>query len=441
MPDTEANRLRRIDAVVKQAEIKFALGRQAEHVQALEAIRDLVETQRRSAAARGLVLLGGVPPQPHRRAARRSPSRTAVGPRDRRPGRPRGHPALRRVRASPTSTWPRATWRAPSPAGERALAIFEARGNVWWACRDAVDRQHSGQHVGEWARGLEYCRRALEYGQDVNDLRLKVVGLVAHGRDPHPAWRPRTGLACCEEALALSPIPFDAAQVRAARGYGLIKAGEPAAGIAELTEAVAWFESSRICATRGRSSRCGWPMATCASATTPEPARSPRRCSPLSREVGYRHIEGVAQRLLGESLSARRPGRRLRHLAVAAEFSRRSERATSWPRCWWLRPRLDGAVATSPRPPDSSSARSSSSRTWARSTARRRSAWRRRPSRPRGRPHQPVTKRWRRTSAARRGAVLRIDPHQHRSRLGHERAPTTTLCPRRVTSGMPWPGP
>ena len=43
MPDTDANRLRRIDAVVKQAEIKFALGRHAEHVQALEAIRDLVE--------------------------------------------------------------------------------------------------------------------------------------------------------------------------------------------------------------------------------------------------------------------------------------------------------------------------------------------------------------------------------------------------------------
>src|SRR2546425_1620973 len=35
MPDTEANRLRRIDAVVKQAEVKFALGRQAEHIQAL----------------------------------------------------------------------------------------------------------------------------------------------------------------------------------------------------------------------------------------------------------------------------------------------------------------------------------------------------------------------------------------------------------------------
>src|SRR5216117_1841708 len=43
MPDTEANRLRRIDAVVKQAEVKFALGRQAEHIQALEGIREVVE--------------------------------------------------------------------------------------------------------------------------------------------------------------------------------------------------------------------------------------------------------------------------------------------------------------------------------------------------------------------------------------------------------------
>src|SRR5262249_61048747 len=44
MPDTEANRLRRIDAVSKQAEIKFALGRHAEHIQALEGIRDVVDS-------------------------------------------------------------------------------------------------------------------------------------------------------------------------------------------------------------------------------------------------------------------------------------------------------------------------------------------------------------------------------------------------------------
>ena len=43
MPDTPVNRLRRIDAVVKQAELMFALGRHAEHVQALSAIEEIVD--------------------------------------------------------------------------------------------------------------------------------------------------------------------------------------------------------------------------------------------------------------------------------------------------------------------------------------------------------------------------------------------------------------
>src|SRR5260370_14809964 len=40
--DTKPNRLRRIDAVIKQAEVKLALGRHAEHIHALDDIRDLV---------------------------------------------------------------------------------------------------------------------------------------------------------------------------------------------------------------------------------------------------------------------------------------------------------------------------------------------------------------------------------------------------------------
>src|SRR5439155_4919584 len=43
MPDTVANRLRRIDAIIKQVEAKFALGRQAEHLTALESIQSVVE--------------------------------------------------------------------------------------------------------------------------------------------------------------------------------------------------------------------------------------------------------------------------------------------------------------------------------------------------------------------------------------------------------------
>ena len=57
LPDTETNRLRRIDAVIKQAEVKFALGRHAEHIQALKEIRGIVDADRRPAPPCQLALL------------------------------------------------------------------------------------------------------------------------------------------------------------------------------------------------------------------------------------------------------------------------------------------------------------------------------------------------------------------------------------------------
>jgi predicted ATPase len=69
MPDTQANRLRRIDAVIKQAEVKFALGRHAEHIQALEEIRGFCRRDRRPAPARDLALLDRVFAQLDRRPA------------------------------------------------------------------------------------------------------------------------------------------------------------------------------------------------------------------------------------------------------------------------------------------------------------------------------------------------------------------------------------
>jgi hypothetical protein len=42
MPDSEPNRLRRIDAVLKQGDVKLALGRHTEHIQSLDDISDIV---------------------------------------------------------------------------------------------------------------------------------------------------------------------------------------------------------------------------------------------------------------------------------------------------------------------------------------------------------------------------------------------------------------
>ena len=107
------------------------------------------------------------------------------------------------------------------------------------------------------------------------------------------------GLACRQEAAALSPSPFDAATIKAVEGFGLVKAGRLQEGLAELGEAVAWFERSQLRYTRS--------VTALRLAEGHLQAGDPRRAREIleriivdSREGGYRHVEGVAERLLGE---------------------------------------------------------------------------------------------------------------------------------------------
>ncbi len=240
MPDTDANRLRRIDAIVKQAEVKFALGQHADHVNALESIRDLVKTvadpQRRATwyywtgflhsltGSRPEVAIG------HCREA--SAIADAAG--------------LEEIRAYAECCLAQVLLLAGDlqgalDVGERALAIFESHGNAWWACRTLWQMSPAANALGQWERSLSYCRRALEHGQAVTDLRLKVVALSRIGGTQVQRGDPQGALRSCAEALKLAPAPFDAAMVKSVHGYALVKAGDPI-GAKELEESVAWFD-------------------------------------------------------------------------------------------------------------------------------------------------------------------------------------------------------
>src|SRR2546428_9545632 len=86
---------------------------------------------------------------------------------------------------------------------------------------------------------------------------------------------------------------------RGAHGYGLVKAGRLDAGVAELEDAAAWFEKSNLRYTRSL------PTLWLAEAylRQGEPSRAQKLVEEVlatSRERSYRHLEGVAHRLLGE---------------------------------------------------------------------------------------------------------------------------------------------
>jgi class 3 adenylate cyclase/tetratricopeptide (TPR) repeat protein len=305
LPDSEENRLRRVDAVIKQAEVKFALGQHAEHIQALDQIRDLVEQTgdpRRRATWhywRGFLhsLTGGRPDiaiDHCNEAARLAADAGLDG-----------------IKAFAESCLAQiylftGRLREAIETGERALASFESLGDLWWACRTIWHLNPAAMALGEWNASLSYCRRALEYGAALEDLRIKVVGLWRMGATYVYQGDAKRAVQCCDEALALGALPFDAAMAKAVRGYGKIKLGLVDSGIADLSEAVTWFANSRLRYTHARYSLL---------LVEGHLRRGDRAVArPLieslietSRTLGYLHFEGTACWLMGECLAPEAP--------------------------------------------------------------------------------------------------------------------------------------
>ena len=318
LPDIEANRLRRIDAVLKQAEVKFALGQHAEHIQALEQISGLVaqsDDPRRRATWhywRGflLSLTGGradIAIDDCNEAARLA-----------------ADAGLDEIRAFAESCLAQIylfTGRLHEAieTGERALASFESLGNLWWACRTIWHLNPTAMTLGDWNTSLSYCRRALEHGAALDDLRIKVVGLWRMGATYVYQGDPKQGVQYCDEALALGALPFDAAMAKAVRGYGKIKLGLVDSGIADLSESVAWFENSRLRYTRARYALL------LAEGHLRRGDRAVARSLiegliETSRTIGYLHFEGTACWLMGECLAVEAPALAEPYVETAIEI-------------------------------------------------------------------------------------------------------------------------
>jgi len=315
MPDTRPNRLRRIDAVVKQAEVKFALGRQAEHIATLEDIRGIVEEtddpRRRATWHCWIGFLHSLTGSPaalgieHCRKAAAIAS--AAGCEDL-----EGFIYSCAVQAYVAA----GELRAAIEAGDRAVAILEAQNNLWWASRTLWNTAQAAIYLGEWEASLAFCRKVLAHAATLDDPRLKVVGLYRIGAAHIHQGDVERGLRCCDEALGLNPLPFDVAMAKVFRGYGQIRAGRFDAGIADLTEAIAWFDQSRLHHVRVA------PALRLAEGYLLRGDLGTARALiddvlTTSRAKGYRYVEGLAHRLLAECLAQESPTVAAEHVDAA----------------------------------------------------------------------------------------------------------------------------
>jgi tetratricopeptide (TPR) repeat protein len=318
LPDTEGNRLRRMDAVIKQGDGKFALGQHAEHIQALDQIRTLVDHSddaRRRATWhywRGWahIMTGGRPDIAVDYCNKAAELAAA--------------PGLDEVRAYAESCLAQVfltagRLREAIEAGELALTSFEARGNVWWAVRTISHLSPAAIALGEWDRCLQYRHGAIEHGITLNEVRLRVIGLWRMGVTYAQQGDPQRGVQCCNEALALNPLPYDVATAKWGRGYAEIRAGRIDAGIADLREALAWLENTRLSYPRWRASVYlaeGYLRQGDRAAARPliEAILEP------SRAMGYLHFEGLACWLMGECLAPEDPASAESYTARATEI-------------------------------------------------------------------------------------------------------------------------
>jgi tetratricopeptide (TPR) repeat protein len=117
----------------------------------------------------------------------------------------------------------------------------------------------------------------------------------------------------------LSPIPFDVAMIRGVKGHGLLKAGDVRAATAELEEAAAWFEQSRLRYTKAAVT-IRLAEAYLAACETARARAVAEEALATSRDGGARYIEGVAERVLGQALAQDDCEAATKHLETSREI-------------------------------------------------------------------------------------------------------------------------
>jgi tetratricopeptide (TPR) repeat protein len=194
MPDTAANRLRRVDAVLKQIEVKLALGQHAEHAGALAGIRDTIneidDPHRRATWHYWMGFLGcltGGRPAEAIDHCREAAAIAAAAGFDELDGDIQSCLAQAYTVAGDL--------RAAIEAGERAVSIFEARGNRWYASRALWHLSTAANYLGKWEESLGLLPPRLRARRRAERRSPQGGSAMAHRLGSYPTRRYAAGAA------------------------------------------------------------------------------------------------------------------------------------------------------------------------------------------------------------------------------------------------------
>lgn len=321
MPASESTRVQQIDLVIQQAEVRFALGQHAQQLAALEEVGRLVreddEPARRAAWHYWVGFLGSITGAATRQAIGHCEAASAIAK--------ASNLEVLGARADcclAQAHFGEGALLTAIEVGERALAVFEMQGDVWWSCRALAQLNPAANAAGDWSRSLAYCQQAIDHGRRSNDLRLKVSSFIRLASTQIQLGDFEAGLRNCEVAESFKPVEYDAAALRAIRGYGRIKAGQVQLGVADVRQSLAWFTASSQRFTQAQFST--WMAeGLMALGELGSAVDILRGVLASSDAIGYPYLSAIANRMLAACLRDSDPSVAARHLRDAIHLCKK----------------------------------------------------------------------------------------------------------------------
>jgi DNA-binding SARP family transcriptional activator len=188
--------------------------------------------------------------------------------------------------------------RAGAAFGRRAVAHLELTPERWWLGHARWILARNLTLLGELAAARETATRILDAAEATADARLECYALWTLGWIAAAGGDIATGLEYCARAGRRAPDPVGRVDSSAALGYVQLEAGDPAAAVATLEDAVRGIEAI--------GARRPWGLFSAMLADAHRESGRPARAQEMAgaalaamRDLGYGYGAGWAERALG----------------------------------------------------------------------------------------------------------------------------------------------
>ncbi|MGB7292191.1 MAG: adenylate/guanylate cyclase domain-containing protein [Thermodesulfobacteriota bacterium] len=297
MPDSRINKEKRVDIFIKQARVMRLLGRFKEHIKTLEENLPIVEElgdQDRLAEyyfKMGFYYSVMGSTEDAIKYCTKSIELAELTKNERIIGLasvPQGY-----------NYWYKGESKKAIPIVKKGVRILEKLGDHYWLGMSFQAIGACYWHTGDWDKSINYMQKLLKKSEEVSDVNLLSLAYWSIGRTHLDKGEWDVGIDYCKKCLDTSPTPLFAVFGLGFLGYGYCKKGEWERGIKDLEKAI---QQSRDFGLGHQQAQFSAFLAEAYLSIDERDKALERIKSTLeiSKESGFRHLEGMAYRVLGE---------------------------------------------------------------------------------------------------------------------------------------------